>query len=518
MVEAQIYLASRVKPMPPVRDRDEWEKYAAGLRAQILDNVVFRGEAAQWRNMPVKVEWLDTIPASGYRLRKFRYQVLPGLWLPALLYEPAELKGRVPVAINVNGHEGEGMATSYIQQRCIHLARNGVLAFNYEWYSKGQMNLPGYSHARMNQLDLTGTSGLAPFFLAIQHLLDVALGHPNADSARVAVTGLSGGGWQTILFSSLDPRVTLAAEVAGYSSFVTRTQYPAQDLGDSEQTPVDLGQYADYTHLTAMLAPRPFLLTHNAFDNCCFRADYAIGPLLVAAQPIFALLGHPERLHYHANFDQGHNYGEDNRQTFYRFLAEFFFPGGSFPDHEEPADLRTPEALRMPLPEPNEDFHTLAMRLSEKLPRPLAISAAESREKLRDIVRWTDYRVTALPAGADRCGLASFHERQLDGPGGGIRGRWLRGRYTRLGRCRQGQARGGNPTARGPRPARRRHRPLLFRRMPNRSAQLPVCPADLRVGRAAARRSGRATGGGGTLAPAEVRSGHGGVVRSRAPA
>src|ERR1017187_1567544 len=83
VVEAQIYLASRVKPMPPVRDRDEWEKYAAGLRAQILDNVVFRGEAAQWRNIPVKVEWLDSIPANGYRLRKFRYQVLPGLWLPA---------------------------------------------------------------------------------------------------------------------------------------------------------------------------------------------------------------------------------------------------------------------------------------------------------------------------------------------------------------------------------------------------------------------------------------------------
>src|SRR5262249_36013173 len=157
--------------------------------------------------------------------------------------------------------------------------------------------------------------------------------------------------------------VTLAAPVAGYSSFVTRTQFPAQDLGDSEQTPVDLGRYADYTHLTALLAPRPSLLTHNAFDNCCYRADYALGPLIVAAQPIFALPGQPERLRYPPNFDQGHNYGEDNRQTFYRFLAESFFPGGKFPDQEQPADLRTPQDLRMPLPEPNEDFHTLALKL-----------------------------------------------------------------------------------------------------------------------------------------------------------
>ena len=403
VVEAQIYLASRVKPMPPIRDRAEWERYATDLRRQILDKVVFRGEAAKWRAVPVKEEWLDTIPADGYRLRKFRYQVLPGLWLPALLYEPLELKGRMPVVINVNGHEGEGMAIPYIQQRCIHLARHGVLAFNYEWYQKGQMNDPGYNHARMNQLDLVGTSGLAPFFLAHQHLLDVALKHPNADPARVAVTGLSGGGWQTILLSSLDPRVKLAVPVAGYSSFVTRTQFPAPDLGDSEQTPVDLGEYADYTHLTALLAPRPAMLTHNAFDNCCFRADYAVGPLLVAAQPVYKLFAKPGELRYHPNFDPGHNYGLENRQAFYRFLGEHFFPGGNFPDEEKPADLRTPEAVRMPLPEPNETFHTLAVKLSQTLPRasdiptdaaPLRKWQAEYRKKLRDIVRWPQYKVT----------------------------------------------------------------------------------------------------------------------------
>jgi hypothetical protein len=49
-------------------------------------------------------------------------------------------------------------------------------------------------------------------------------------------------------------------------------------------------------------------------------------------------MGQPGRLRYHANFDQGHNYGLDNRQTFYRFLGEFFFPNGGFPDQESPAD------------------------------------------------------------------------------------------------------------------------------------------------------------------------------------
>jgi cephalosporin-C deacetylase-like acetyl esterase len=38
--------------------------------------------------------------------------------------------------------------------------------------------------------------------------LDILLHHDHADPERVAVAGLSGGGWQTIFFSALDTRVT----------------------------------------------------------------------------------------------------------------------------------------------------------------------------------------------------------------------------------------------------------------------------------------------------------------------
>ena len=67
------------------------------------------------------------------------------------------------------------------------------------------------------------------------------------------------GGWQTIIISSLDERVTLANPVAGYASFKTRARH-GMDLGDSEQTLNDLALYADYTRLTAMLANRAVLL------------------------------------------------------------------------------------------------------------------------------------------------------------------------------------------------------------------------------------------------------------------
>ena len=390
-VESQVYFASKVLPMPPIGERAQWEAYAAQLREQILSEVVFRGEGAKWRRLPTKAVWLDTLPGRGYRIRKFRYEAVPGMWLGGLAYEPEGLTGRVPAVINLNGHEGDGIANSYIQERCIHLARNGVIAINYEWFGKGQMSAAGFQHDRMNQLDLTGTSGLAPFFLAMQRLVDIAVQHPNVDPERIAATGLSGGGWHTILLSALDTRIKLVVPVAGYSSFVTRAQFPDTDLGDSEQMPTDLGRLADYTHLTALLAPRPALLAHNAFDNCCFRADYALSPLLVAAKPVYELLGAAGRLRYHINFDAGHNYGLDNRQALYRMVGEFFFDG-RFAIEEAPAatDLRTPAELLISLPEPNETFQTMALKLSAAMPL-----AGAGRAELRAVTRWPEYRAAA---------------------------------------------------------------------------------------------------------------------------
>src|SRR5262249_1004281 len=281
----------KVPRMPEVKSPDEWESLATRLREKVLERVVFRGEAAAWRDAKCRVEWLETIlDTPGYRVKKLRYEALPGLWIPALLYEPEKLSGKVPVILDVNGHDGNGKAAKYKQIRCINQAKRGMLALNVEWLGMGQLRGDGYHHGRMNQLDLCGTSGLAPFYLAMKRGLDVLLALEHADPERVAVTGLSGGGWQTIFISSLDTRVKLTNPVAGYSSFRTRIKH-FKDLGDSEQTPCDLGTVADYTHLTALMAPRPTLLTYNSKDDCCFESGYALPPLLEAAAPIFKLFG-----------------------------------------------------------------------------------------------------------------------------------------------------------------------------------------------------------------------------------
>src|SRR5688572_4840928 len=396
VVEVQVYAGSRVPRLPVFASASEWNAYADKLRARILDEVVLRGEARSWLTAARKVEWLESIDAKDHVLRKLRYEVIPGLWVQALMYLPSKLSGRVPVVLNVNGHERTGIATEYIQTRCIHLARSGVIAMNPEWFGRGQLDTPGFHHYAINQIDLTGTSGVALHFLAQKRALDILLEMENADSSRVAVTGLSGGGWQTIFLASLDTRVTLARPLAGYSSFVTRVQWPTLDLGDSEQTPSDLARVADYTHLTALLAPRPLEIGNNANDNCCFRADYATAPLVQAADNPYRLLNARDKLLYSTNFGDGHNYDADNRRSFYRMLNRFFFDGRvQVPLEEAPVAARTAEELKIELPADNLDFNQLAVRLAASLPEPAKRNPEAARARLRELIGARDLNVEA---------------------------------------------------------------------------------------------------------------------------
>ena len=392
--EVRVFNETRVPDMPSVRSAAEWKAKAREYRRNVLNKVVFRGEAAKWRDTPLRGEWSAVSEGlPGYRIRKLRFEAVPGWWIPALLYEPMKLSGKRPVVLNVNGHDGKGKAADYKQIRCINQAKRGMIALNVEWIGMGQF-ASRMSHYQMNQMDLCGTAGIAPFFLNMSKGLDVLLSHPNADPKRVAVAGLSGGGWQTIFISSLDERVTLANPVAGYSSFKTRARH-GMDLGDSEQTPNDLALYADYTHLTALLANRAALLTYNAKDNCCFTAGHALPPLLAAAQPIFRLLGRGEFLRSHINHDPGsHNFELDNRQQLYRFIGDVFYQGQEYDWQEIPSadEVKTYDELLVDLPEENGGFNSIALGLMETLPKPFE---GDKRRRLLEVVSAKNYTAKA---------------------------------------------------------------------------------------------------------------------------
>lgn len=398
--ELRAVVAARIPQLDEPPTSQEWNIRSARLRQQVLNEVVFRGEARAWRDSETQVVWLDTIDeGQGYRIKKFRYEALPGFWIPALLYEPETLREKMPVVINPNGHHRGGKAMPYKQRRCINLARRGILAYNLEFIDMGQLRHSGNKHNRLVQLDLCGTSGLAPFYLALQRGLDVALSHDQADLHRVGVTGLSGGGWQTIMLAALDERITLANPVAGYCSLLARVNGD-NNIGDAEQIPADLCRLADYTHLTAMVAPRPLLLTYNARDDCCFLPDLVLEELERVGKSFYRLSSVAQNFQTHINHDPGtHNFDRDNREALYRFLHRHGFMDEKNQPTGEPtleivvddAELKTAAELAVTLPAENLTLHELALRASKTLPTSpdqhnVPLNLEDRRNQLKQII------------------------------------------------------------------------------------------------------------------------------------
>jgi dienelactone hydrolase len=395
------YLINQVPPPPKApATAQEWTAESARLRHHLLDDVVFHGWPKEWVDAQPKFEDLGVIETgAGYRIRKLRYEIVPGFQSTALLYEPDHLSGKMPAILNLHGHVGPlGEAIEFKQKRCINYARHGILALNLEWFSYGELKGKENEHWIGAQLDLVGANVLGIFHLEMRRGLDYLYEHPNVDRNRIGVTGLSGGGWQTILLSSLDERVKASNPVAGFSSLRSRVEAKEYgDMGDTEQSAPDLVKDSDYPYLVAMMAPRPTLLTYNAEDSCCFRASLVKPTVYDGIKPFFKLYGKEDVFQWHENRDPGtHNYQLDNRLADYRFFSQQF--GLPLIDNEEgsAAELRSYDELKISLPKDNLTMLGLAKKLAAEIVRPPIPSEASAkagwaesqRTKLKEIVRY----------------------------------------------------------------------------------------------------------------------------------
>jgi dienelactone hydrolase len=406
------YILRRVAKPPAPSTAEQWTADSARLRKRLLDEVVFHGWPREWVEALPRFEEVGVIPGNGYRIRKLRYEIVPGFQSVALLYEPENLRGKAPAILNVNGHVGPlGKAIEYKQKRCITFARHGILALNLEWFDFGELNRNGNEHVFGHDLDLVGANGVGLFYLAMRKGLDYLYEHPNVDRAKLGVTGLSGGGWQTIVLSSLDERVRVSVPVAGYSSIVSRVEAKEYgDLGDFEQSATDMFDGVDFTHLTALMAPRPTLLIYNAEDDCCFRAAMTKPFVLDAIRPIFELYGKPDLPSWHENRDPGtHNYQLDNRTQAYQFFSRQF----QLPPFDEDAgtaqEIKSYDELRVGVPENNLTILDLARKLAGQIVRaPLPQDSAgrdAERGKLKNTIRFR-------PVGIDRVWTTAITKRQ----------------------------------------------------------------------------------------------------------
>ena len=405
LLQIKSYILKRVAGPRIPASSAQWSEEAQHLRQHLLQEVVFHGWPEEWVNSPPRFEDLGTIEThQGYRLRKLRYEIVPGFQSVAILYEPEKLPAKAPAILNLNGHVGpQGKAVEYKQKRCINFAKRGILALNLEWFAFGELRQEGNEHWYAAHLDLVGANGLGIFLLEMRRGLDYLYDHPSVDRDRIGVTGLSGGGWQTIFLSSLDTRVKVAVPVAGYSSTATKVEARKYgDLGDIEQNGTDLLETTDYTHLTAMISPRPALLIYNAEDDCCFRAPLVKPLIYDGIRPFFKLYGKEDVFQWYENRDPGtHNYQLANREQAYRFFSQQFAIPVIEKEIPSGQEIRNYDELVVGLPKNNLTILDLARKIASAVTRPPipSVSAAKAawanseRQKLNSVVRFKPVRL-----------------------------------------------------------------------------------------------------------------------------
>ena len=404
--QLQEFVLKNAARLPHPSDAKQWSAEENRIRRDILNNIVFHGWPTEWVDSPPQFEDLGTLPSGkGYQIHKLRYVIVPGFYTVALLYEPERLSGKMPAVLNTMGHwTVEGYSPTFEQEFCINQALRGMIALNPEWIGTGQLGTEANMHSYLSALDLVGANGVGLFYLAMRRGLDFLYNDPNVDRNRIGMTGLSGGGWQTIVLSSLDPRVSVSIPVAGYSAIWSRDARVAEgEPGDIEQNPTDLLTIADYDLLTALRAPQPTLLIYNAEDDCCFRAPLVRPYNYDAIRPFFKLFGKGDVFQFHQNTDiSAHNYGRDNREAAYRFLDRYFDLRASSEELPVGEDVKSYEDLHIELPKDNLTILGLARNLSKELtqqaiprgPVARAAWATADRAKLENLLRYSPVSVT----------------------------------------------------------------------------------------------------------------------------
>jgi dienelactone hydrolase len=436
--QLQQFLMGKVPALPVPSSAEQWTAEAQRIRRHLLDDVVFHGWPQEWVNSPPRFEDLGSVPAGkGYQLHRLLYEIVPGFYCTALLYTPEPLQGRVPAVLNVMGHFERGNKMEFEQKFCINQALKGMIALNPDWVGMGELNQKLNEHWFASQLDLVGLNGVGLFYLAMRRGIDYLSQNPNVDTNRIGVTGLSGGGWQTITISSLDPRVEVSIPVAGYVNLQGRLERLPGEPGDIEQNPTDFLVGQDYSTLTAMRAPRPTLLIDNAEDSCCFRAPLVKPYIFDPIVRFFKLYGEEEAFQFYQSTSISvHNYGLEERLQAYAFFVKHFNLTAGSAEIPVGEDVKAYNELQGGIPEDNLTIVGLARKMAGKLQRPPAPPnqperaewSSSQRATLREVVRFHPVTVshTFLLANTNHNQVESVSYRFEMSNGLGATGVWLK--------------------------------------------------------------------------------------------
>jgi len=285
-------------------DQNSWEKRKDSLRSCMYEALRLSQLPSKPNSKPIITNKREK---EGYTIENIALETLPGLYVCGSIYKPAKIIGKIPVILSPNGHFAEGRYGKYMQIRCAMLAKMGAVVINYDLFAYGEslLQFQPEDHSRSLAMTIQANNSIV--------LLNYILSQDYADPEKVAITGGSGGGSQTMLITALDDRIKVSVPTVMLSSFF----YGGCPCESG--MPVHLcGKGTNNVEIASMAAPRPQLIISDGGDWTRFVPDIEY-PYV---QRIYAFYNKTNMVS-NAHFPkEGHDYGPSKRKAMYNFLAK----------------------------------------------------------------------------------------------------------------------------------------------------------------------------------------------------
>jgi hypothetical protein len=326
----------------------------ADLRARALQ--IIGGLPAE--RTPLNPRIVRSIPRDGYRIEALFFESLAGFHVTALVYVPDEPRERKPAVLVACGHAPQGKAYPAYQEIAARLAKRGYVVLCWDPVGQGERsqfwdearersryNLVCGEHAILGNLATLAGESLVRFMVwdgirAVDYLLT----RPDVDGSRIAITGTSGGGFQSTWIGALDERIGLVAP----SCFVTALPMRMANRifedpdSDPEQDPPGLvAEGVGHPGLLLLDYPRPIHLSAAVKDFVPIEGTRKTYREISA---LYRAFGHGDRTALAEGFHT-HQYSAENQASAFAFLDRW---SGRPPTAGlEPVTTLDPDALRV---------------------------------------------------------------------------------------------------------------------------------------------------------------------------
>jgi dienelactone hydrolase len=147
---------------------------------------------------------------GGVIADRVTYASLYGMRVPAIVYRPDHVRGKVPAIVVVAGHGGS-KSTWYETYAGLLYASAGAVVVTYDTVGEGERNALRLTDARAHDTVFAGEQSPArlggTMIADVMGAVDYVLSLPGVDRQRVAVLGYSMGSFHAALAAGLDPRI-----------------------------------------------------------------------------------------------------------------------------------------------------------------------------------------------------------------------------------------------------------------------------------------------------------------------